>query len=887
LEIQQGKHNVGTPEDESTKYKMLTLKSNITQCRTTVDAMSEAVFLIDLDHKILLCNKAALEILGKTDFNEIIGHKCYGLVHGTTEQVDWCPVSKMRSSGNRETIIRKLNGRWMEISANPVYDDNDSQLIGAVHIITDITAKKQVEDALRESEEKNKNILNNLVDPILIIDLSGKFIYSSPQIFNLTGYKPEEIIGKNYFSFIHPDDLNNAIKTLKNALEKKERVYLEYRTLHKDGHYIHISASGKIIKTEGEDKILTVISDISERIKTAIALKKEKDFTETAINAQRDTFFILDPSDGKAIRWNRAFREISGYSDEEISTMKAPDSYYDENDLNKAALAIEKTIQGEESLVELKLITKDGRKIPFEYLASTINDIEGNLKYIISIGRDISDKIKIEQELRESEEKYRVLFDSSPFAVGLIDMTGKIIDINRVHEIGAGYSKKDLIGKPFTELSVISEKYLPLVAKEFKNLIKNGTSEPQEIQVYDKDGSLMWIYLYASLIKLGNKTVIQVISQNITTVKEAERKLKESMEKYRILFETSPNSILLVDLNGVILDCNPSTENTFGYKRDALIGKTFTELGIYKQEHLNNLIKSFRDKINGKEVDPLEIQIKKKNNEESWVYVQSSLIKSGNQTLIQGIIQDITEKKEAEQELIKLSKIKSELLRRTSHELKTPLVSIKGFSSLLLELYKDKLDDYVLSTIGEINQGCIRLENLIRDILKSAELDTKSVQLKKTEEDLSFLIRFCVNELRGFIKLRNHTVDLQIHDEIITSFEKEQTHQVLSNLLTNAIKYTPINGKIEIKSAIKDEMIQISIKDNGIGFTMEEKERLFEQFGKIERYGQGLDIVSDGSGLGLYISKKIVELHGGTIWVESEGRNKGSTFYFTLPIILE
>ena len=758
------------PEDELVKYKVSTLKNNITQWRTTVDAMSEAVFLIDLDHKILLSNKAALEFLEKSDFNEIIGHKCWEVVHGTTERVEWCPVLKMRNSGKREVVIRKLNEKWVEISANPVYDDNDSQLVGAVHIITDITARKQVED---------------------------------------------------------------------------------------------------------------------ERIKTANALNKEKIFTDTAINAQRDTFFILDPSDGKAIRWNRAFREISGYSDEEISTLKAPDSYYNENDLKNAALTIEKTIQGGEALVELNLITKDGRKIPFEYKTSRINDKEGNLKYIISIGRDISDQIKTAQELRESEEKYRVLFDNSPFAVGLIDMTGKIIDVNRVHEIGAGYNKKDLIGRAFSETSVITEKYLPVMTKAFKNLIKNGVSEPQEIQVYDKDGKIKWINLFASLVKLGNKTLIQVISRNITAIKEAEQKLKESLEQYRILFETSPNTIVLVDLNGMILDCNPSTEKTFGYKRQDLIGKRFMELGIYREKDLDNLTKTFRDKINGLDVDPLEIQLKKQNGEISWVYVQSGLIKSGDRTLIQGILQDITERKEAEQELIKLGKIKSELLRRTSHELKTPLVSIKGYSSLLLELYKDRLDDYVLSTIGEINQGCIRLENLIGDILKSAELDAKSVQLKKTEEDLSFLIRFCVNELRGFTKLRNHTVDLQIHDELITSFEKEQTHQVLSNLLTNAIKYTPINGKIEIKSAIKDDVIIISIKDNGIGFTVEEKEKLFEQFGKIERYGQGLDIVSDGSGLGLYITKKIVELHGGTIWVESEGRNKGSTFFFTLPIIVE
>jgi signal transduction histidine kinase len=250
-------------------------------------------------------------------------------------------------------------------------------------------------------------------------------------------------------------------------------------------------------------------------------------------------------------------------------------------------------------------------------------------------------------------------------------------------------------------------------------------------------------------------------------------------------------------------------------------------------------------------------------------------------------IMDITEKKEAEQELIKLNNLKSELLRRTSHELKTPLVSIKGFTDLLLNVHKEKLDDYVLATIHEIKLGCERLENLIQDILKTSELELGTIKLKKTEGDLSFLIKLSIRESQGLIKLRNHTIDLKIHDKLITSFEQEQVHQVISNLINNAIKYTPPDRTIEIKSEINTNSIKISIKDTGIGITREETESLFTQFGKIERYGQGLDIISDGSGLGLYISKKIVELHGGEIWVESEGRNKGSTFCFTLPIIKE
>lgn len=191
----------------------------------------------------------------------------------------------------------------------------------------------------------------------------------------------------------------------------------------------------------------------------------------------------------------------------------------------------------------------------------------------------------------------------------------------------------------------------------------------------------------------------------------------------------------------------------------------------------------------------------------------------------------------------------------------------------------------VISTLNEIKQGCLHLESLIGDILKTAELESGTIQLNKTKEDLSFLVRVSINEIKGFSKLRNHTIILEVQDNLRTQFEKEQIHQVISNLLNNAVKYTPPSGIIEIKSDIRDDLIIISIKDNGIGFTEEEKTRIFKQFGKIERYGQGMDIIPEGSGFGLFISKKIIELHGGEIWLESDGRNKGATFYFSLPLI--
>ena len=213
------------------------------------------------------------------------------------------------------------------------------------------------------------------------------------------------------------------------------------------------------------------------------------------------------------------------------------------------------------------------------------------------------------------------------------------------------------------------------------------------------------------------------------------------------------------------------------------------------------------------------------------------------------------------------------------------MIAIKGYTDLLLNPKYSNLDFQTISIIEEIEQGCNRMEIIIKDLLTASKFKSSYIELNKSEEDLSFLIRFCVKNLQGLAKSRNHTMILDIQDSMLTMVEKERIYEVIMNLLSNAINYTPPNGIIKIKSEAKKGFYVISIKDNGIGFTRQETDNIFKKFGKVERYGKGMNIFSEGFGLGLYISKKIVKLHGGNIWVGSKGRNKGSTFYFSLPII--
>jgi len=381
--------------------------------------------------------------------------------------------------------------------------------------------------------------------------------------------------------------------------------------------------------------------------------------------------------------------------------------------------------------------------------------------------------------------------------------------------------------------------------------------------------------------------VVQV--QDITQQKIYEQKLKDSEAKFRTIAEQSLLGITIIQ-EGSVIFANQAVSNILEYPFEELKLWSIKDiLRIIYEADLPNIIEKLRSRREH-DFDSIfqdQCRIITKKGELKWVEVISKpIIYQEKAAIILSLI-DITTKKEFEYELKEISKLKSEFLSRASHELKTPLVSIKGYVDFLLNVQYEELDLQTISILQEIKQGCSRLESLIKDILETSKLESNKMELNNSMEDLSFLIRFCLKDLQGLINIREHDIFLEIHDKMYTMFEKERIYEVIVNLLTNAINYTPPKGIIKIRSEKNDEFYILSIEDNGIGITAEEVSKIFKKFGKIERYGQHFDVISEGSGLGLYISKKIVELHGGNIWVESKGRDKGTTFYFSLPIIIE
>lgn len=371
-----------------------------------------------------------------------------------------------------------------------------------------------------------------------------------------------------------------------------------------------------------------------------------------------------------------------------------------------------------------------------------------------------------------------------------------------------------------------------------------------------------------------------------------EERLFESEHKYRQLFESTPLAIVLVDGSGIIIDCNPAIKVLIQYRKEELVGKRFFELPAIPEETKPELARIFGKFLIDRTYAPVEVELRRKDGEMIWVFFHASYIKENNLTIIQGIVEDITERKKAEmlvkeevKKLKSLEKTRKELITRVSHEFKTPLMSITGSTELLRELKPESCTPQQSELLDIIERGGTRLETLVANLIDISRIEFKKSQLLKEEVDICALIKDCVKNVKFLIEKRQPTFIFMIPDKFLMEIDKLRIDQVITNLMSNAIKNSPLNSEIHVKLEKMDGWVQISVIDHGIGLIEHELDQLFTLFGKIERYGEGQEYLNiQGSGLGLYISQRIMELHGGELIARSEGRHKGSTFIMRLPL---
>ena len=576
-----------------------------------------------------------------------------------------------------------------------------------------------------------------------------------------------------------------------------------------------------------------------------------------------------------------------GYEREEIPNIKFLD-LLEKDELNIAYGVLKEILKiGKQSKRrEYKIRAKNGNFIFVETYAMPLKK-NGKMYAILGIGRNITERKKAEHKLIDSEEMYRALYKEGPIATYTWKKLNDdfiFIEFNNAAEKVTQGNVVNVLGHRASEMYEDRQDILEDLHKCF-NEKTNITREMKYKFQFTREEKYL-------LVKFGyvKPDLIIVQTEDITEKRVVEEKLRQSELKYRYLYESTPFSIVLLNSKGKIVDCNPRTETMFGYTRTDLIGKKFQKISVIHPDYLSTIMDLFKKFIKGKEVHRIDLQMYKIDGSSVWVNLQASLVQVEKEYFVQALFSDISKRKEAEflinEEIIKLKEldqIRKNLISRVSHELKTPLTSVCGGAEFLTTVYKD-IGGEELEILTLINKGGNRLKYLVENLIDISRMEYNKFKLKKQMSNLCELIIESSKDMKHDLKERKLTLNLKLPDRLYLEIDRIRIEQVIMNLVSNAIKNTPPKGIITIEGVVEKNWIVISVSDTGVGLTREEMEIIFTRFGKIERYGEGLEYIDiQGSGLGLFISKEIVDLHGGTIKAESEGRNKGSTFIVKLP----
>jgi PAS domain S-box-containing protein len=368
-------------------------------------------------------------------------------------------------------------------------------------------------------------------------------------------------------------------------------------------------------------------------------------------------------------------------------------------------------------------------------------------------------------------------------------------------------------------------------------------------------------------IAVENAKLYKSMEDKVAETERLNKILYEEKSKIESILNSMAAGVVVVDTTGAMAFLNYSARNILTYSN-----KNSLQNNRYYKDLMLLLKKSVTREAS---TDKIEKMVIEKEGEDVNIFnTRVSLIK-GRQGEVLGaicVLEDITE-------LEKLSELKSDFVSQVSHELRTPLTSIKGATKLILRGSTGVINEKQTKLLKIMNEDTDRLINLISDLLDIAKLESGKIKMKKEDFDLSDVLRQCVETIQSLAKDKNHKVFEKFNSSLKVNADKDRIKQVVINLLSNAIKFTPPEGQIEILARQVNGLSEVCVKDSGMGVPKEFQVKLFEKF---QRADNSMTAEVQGTGLGLAICKKIVEDHGGKIWVESE-INKGSSFFFTLP----
>jgi PAS domain S-box-containing protein len=625
---------------------------------------------------------------------------------------------------------------------------------------------------------------------------------------------------------------------------------------------------------------------------------EEKSFTDVALDALQDVFYAVDIPNGRLLKWNRAFVEKSGYTDEELSGMTVLDFYDDEGKQRQYEFIAELLEKGH-GIIEAEPISKDGRSISYEFRATIVSDPEtGEPRAVAGIGRDLTERRATEkaleqykQALEESEQKFRTIADNSLYGIALVDGTGLVYLNDRVLEI-TGHPREYFTGTGEV-FDLLLPEYRGFFGETLQKLVAGEQVAPYAyVKIYRKSGAVADLLATIKMVYIAGKPVILSTILDITEQRKTEHALRDSEERYRTVLHASPDAVVVVDSAGVLMHVSDYAQELVGYSPDELLGSSAFELVHPRDRDL--LRKTIEEVFGGRTVRNLQHRLLRRDGSDVYVETSATVVKDdeGNAILATVVTRDITERRKMENELRDSERRStmmsqeaetrarelSDVVSIAAHELRHPATIFKAYSELLLSRRDDMGDEVVEQALESMDKASDRLIGLVETLLESSKIESQQMKLTLVESDPALLVSEAVDSFRAEGVTNEFRVE--VSGQVVPArMDPEKVIRTLRLLVDNSIKFSPEAAAIGIQVRQSDHQTVFSVSDPGSGIPESSLERVFDRFYQVE---DPVHHSKEGMGLGLNIARSMVEAHGG--WIRAERRlPAGSVLSFGIP----
>ncbi|CAN5471598.1 hypothetical protein BH10BAC4_BH10BAC4_04090 [soil metagenome] len=878
-----------------------------------IENLPAAIYTCDSNGNIFQFNKAAVELWGRTPIkgkDRWCGSQKIFNPDGTPLALDDCPMAvairEGRAVNDREIIIERPDGSRRNVLPHPQpFKDTSGKVVGAVNMLMDITGSKNTEEKLRESEHRLRLATEGTQLATWDLNLKTRKIIYSPRLASIFGHdESKRMTHQEMRDQIHREDIHDIVeKAFDRALKSSEYNY-EARIVHPDNSIHWIKTLGKVIF---DDKgvplrMLGTMMDITDQREADARIVELAAIVESSDDA------ILSISmDGTITSWNAGAQRLYGYAQEEMIGRKM--NHIIPPDRQQEELAILVKIKGGEKVehFETRRLTKDNRLLDVSLTVSPIKDSNGKIIGASKSARDITRQRQFEQKMIENEHRLQIVIAASELGNWELNVrTGEVQYSKRYLEI-VGYpdqselTHEDLLRRLHPDDSQIRD-------NAFKDAYSSGQLNYTSRLIWG-DGSIRWIEAKGKVFYDENKNPEKVIGtvRDITEEKFFQQELLENEQKFRLLADSMPQFVWTGDGLGNLNYFNQSVYNYSGLTQQQIAEGGWIRI-VHPDDRDENT-KRWIQSITSGEPFLFEHRFQRHDGEYRWQLSRAKPQRDseGNIQMWVGTSTDIHDRKlftdeleeKVSQRTRELNQLNEVLAKSNmeleqfayvaSHDLQEPLRKIQTFAARLMELESLNLSDTGKDYLRRMQSASARMKQLIVDLLTYSRTETTERNFQLV--DITTILQTVLEQLRETIEQKHAIIEwTQLPTMRVIPYQFEQ---LLTNIISNALKFSRqdvaptisisadiiAGNKLGSPANFKKKYNRIIVKDNGIGFDPQFKDRIFQVFQRLH----GKDEYA-GTGIGLSIVKKIVENHNGIITTESEV-NEGAKFVIMIPVV--